>query len=44
MPRLRELMPLIREDLEESDKLLSFNEIFLARLKDVSPGHGGGRH
>ena len=37
MPRLRELMPLIREDLEESDKLLSFNEIFLARLKDVSP-------
>ena len=37
MPRLQELMPLIREDLEESDKLLSFNEIFLARLKDVSP-------
>ncbi len=37
MPRLRELMPLIREDLEESDKLLSFNEIFLARLKDISP-------
>ena len=37
MPRLRELMPLVREDLEESDKLLSFNEIFLARLKDVSP-------
>ncbi len=37
MPRLRELMPLIREDLEESDRLLSFNEIFLARLKDVSP-------
>ena len=36
-PRLRELMPLIREDLEESDKLLSFNEIFLARLKDISP-------
>ena len=35
--RLRELMPLIREDLEESDKLLSFNEIFLARLKDISP-------
>ena len=37
MPRLRQLMPLIQEDLEESDKLLSFNEIFLARLKDVSP-------
>ena len=35
--RLQELMPLIREDLEESDKLLSFNEIFLARLKDISP-------
>ncbi len=35
--RLRELMPLIREDLEESDRLLSFNEIFLVRLKDVSP-------
>ena len=37
IPRLRELMPQIREDLEESDKLLSFNEIFLARLKDISP-------
>ena len=37
IPRLRELMPLIQEDLEESDKLLSFNEIFLARLKDISP-------
>ncbi len=37
LPRLGELMPLIREDLEESDKLLSFNEIFLARLKDVAP-------
>ena len=30
-----ELLPLIREDVEESDKLLTFNEIFLARLKDV---------
>ena len=30
-----ELMPLLREDVEESDKLLTFNEIFLARLKDV---------
>ncbi len=37
LPHLRELLPLIREDLEESDKLLSFNEIFLARLKDISP-------
>ena len=37
LPRLRELMPQIREDLEESDKLLSFNEIFLARLKDIAP-------
>ena len=37
LPRLRELLPLIQMDLEESDKLLSFNEIFLARLKDVSP-------
>ncbi len=35
--RLRELLPLVREDVEESDKLLTFNEIFLARLKDVSP-------
>jgi NADH-quinone oxidoreductase subunit D len=37
LPRLKELMPLIRADLEESDKLLSFNEIFLVRLKDISP-------
>ena len=37
LPRVRELLPLILGDLEESDKLLSFNEIFLARLKDVSP-------
>jgi NADH-quinone oxidoreductase subunit D len=29
------LLPLLREDVEESDKLLTFNEIFLARLKDV---------
>ena len=34
--RMRELLPLIREDVEESDKLLTFNEIFLARLKYVS--------
>ena len=37
LPRLRALIPQIREDLEESDKLLSFNEIFLARLKDIAP-------
>lgn len=30
-----DLLPLIHEDVEESDKLLTFNEIFLARLKDV---------
>ena len=35
--RMRELMPLVREDVEESDRLLTFNEIFLARLKGVAP-------
>ena len=30
-----ELLPLLREDVEESDRLLTFNEIFLARMKDV---------
>ena len=35
--RMGELMPLVREDVEESDRLLTFNEIFLARLKGVSP-------
>ena len=30
-----DLLPLIHADVEESDKLLTFNEIFLARLKDV---------
>ena len=34
---VRELMPLLREDVEEADKLLTFNEIFLARLKGVAP-------
>ncbi len=29
------LLPLLRRDVEESDKILTFNEIFLARLKDV---------
>ena len=32
---IAELLPLLREDVEESDKLLTFNEIFLARMKDV---------
>ena len=31
-----ELMPLLRADIEEADKLLTFNEIFLARLKGVA--------
>lgn len=35
--RVRQLLPLVQQDLEESDNLLSFNEIFLARLKDVAP-------
>jgi len=30
-----ELMPLLREDVSEADRLLTFNEIFLARLKGV---------
>ncbi len=30
-----DLLPLIHADIEESDKLLTFNEIFLARLKNV---------
>ena len=31
-----ELMPLLQADIEEADKLLTFNEIFLARLKGVA--------
>ena len=34
--QVRDLLILIKEDTDESDKLLSFNEIFLARLKDVA--------
>jgi NADH-quinone oxidoreductase subunit D len=30
-----DLLPLLREDVAESDKILTFNEIFLSRLKDV---------
>ena len=32
-----ELIPLLRDDVEQSDRILTFNEIFLSRLKDVSP-------
>ncbi len=35
VPEVRALLKLIKEDTKESDKLLSFNEIFLARLKNV---------
>ena len=31
-----ELMPMLQADIEEADKLLTFNEIFLARLKGVA--------
>ena len=34
---MNELMPILREDVEQSDRILTFNEIFLSRLKDVSP-------
>ena len=30
-----DLLPLLRKDVEESDKILTFNEIFLSRMKDV---------
>ncbi|MDE2940471.1 MAG: NADH-quinone oxidoreductase subunit D [Chloroflexota bacterium] len=32
---IAELLPPLREDVEESDRILTFNEIFLTRLKDV---------
>jgi NADH-quinone oxidoreductase subunit D len=31
-----ELLPLLWQDVEESDKILTFNEIFLSRTKDVA--------
>ncbi len=31
-----ELLPQLRVDVEQSDKILTFNEIFLSRLKDVA--------
>ncbi len=33
---VRNLLELVKKDTEESDKLLSFNEIFLARLKNIA--------
>jgi NADH-quinone oxidoreductase subunit D len=32
---IRDLLPVLQEDIEQSDKILTFNEIFLSRLKDV---------
>ena len=34
--QVREVLDLVKQDTEESDKLLSFNEIFLARLKNIA--------
>jgi NADH-quinone oxidoreductase subunit D len=34
--QVREVLDLVKKDTEESDKLLSFNEIFLARLKNIA--------
>ncbi|MDP7588966.1 MAG: NADH-quinone oxidoreductase subunit D [Dehalococcoidia bacterium] len=34
--QVREVLELVKIDTEESDKLLSFNEIFLARLKNIA--------
>ena len=34
---ISDLLPLLQVDVEESDKILTFNEIFLSRLKDVAP-------
>ncbi|MCI0844501.1 MAG: NADH-quinone oxidoreductase subunit D [Chloroflexi bacterium] len=36
VPNVREVLELVKKDTEESDKLLSFNEIFLARLKNIA--------
>jgi NADH-quinone oxidoreductase subunit D len=36
VPQVREVLELVKKDTEESDKLLSFNEIFLARLKNIA--------
>tara|TARA_Y100000588_G_scaffold68024_2_gene69085 strand:+ start:712 stop:1794 length:1083 start_codon:yes stop_codon:yes gene_type:complete len=34
--QVREILELVKADTEESDRLLSFNEIFLARLKGIA--------
>ena len=34
--QVKEVLDLVKQDTEESDKLLSFNEIFLARLKNIA--------
>ena len=34
--QVREVLDLVKKDTEESDKLLSFNEIFLARSKNIA--------
>ena len=34
--QVREVLALVKKDPEESDKLLRFNEIFLARLKNIA--------
>ena len=34
--QVREVLELVKKDTEESDNLLSFNEIFLARLKKIA--------
>ena len=34
--QVREVLELVKKDTEESDRLLSFNEIFLARLKNIA--------
>ena len=34
--QVREVLDLVKKDTEDSDKLLSFNEIFLARLKNIA--------
>ena len=36
VPQVREVLDLVKKDTEEADKLLSFNEIFLARLKNIA--------
>ena len=33
---IRELLPELRRDIEETDKLLTYNEVYLARVKDVA--------